>query len=59
MGTNTSDIEVRSQREGTRVIDSDDDTQISCLHVNVILPTGMNDQVSMPHINLLISKYDS
>ena len=37
MGTNTSDIEVRPQRDETRVIDSDDDdAQVSCPHVDVI-----------------------
>ena len=55
MGTNTSDIEVRPQRDGVRVIDSDDDVQVSCPHVNVILPRGMNEQMPMPHINLPIS----
>ena len=59
MGTNTSDIEVRPQRDGTGVIDSDDDdVQVSCPHVNVILPTGMNEQMHIPHINLLIFRYD-
>ena len=58
MGTNTSDIVVRPQRDGIRVIDSDDNAQVSCLHVDVILPTGMNEQVPMPHINLSISRYD-
>ena len=58
MGTNMSDIEVTPQRDGIRVIDSDDNAQVSCLLVNVILPTGMNEQVSMPHINLSMSGYD-
>ena len=59
MGTNTSDIEVRPQRDGTRVIDSDDDdAQVSCQLVDVILPTGMTEQVPVPHINLSISRYD-
>ena len=58
IGTNMSDIEVRPQRDGIRVIDSDDNAQVSCLLVNVILPAGMNEQVSMPHINLSISGYD-
>ena len=59
MGTNTSDKEVRPQRDGARAIDSDDDdAQVSCPLVNVILPTGMNEQVHMPHINLSISRYD-
>ena len=58
MGTNTSDIEARTQRDGARVTDSNDDAQISCPLVDVILPTGMNEQVPMPHINLSISRYD-
>ena len=59
MGTNTSDIEVRPQREGIRVIDSDNDkVQVSCPHVDVILPRGINEQTPMPHINLSISQYD-
>ena len=59
MGTNISDIEVRPQRDGARVIDSDDDdVQVSCPLVDVILPNGMNEQVPMSHINLSISRYD-
>ena len=58
MGTNTSDIEVRPQRDGVRIIDSDDDVQVSCPHVDVILPSGMNKQPPMPHINLSILAYD-
>ena len=58
MGTNTSAIEVRPQRDGTRVTDSDDYAQVFCPLVNVTLPTGMNEQVPMPHINLSISRYD-
>ena len=58
MGTNMSDIEVRPQRDRIRVIDSDDNAQVSCLLVNVILITGMSEQVPMPHINLSISGYD-
>ena len=45
MGTNTSDTEVRPQRDGARIIDSDDDNvQVSCPHVDVILPSGMNEE---------------
>ena len=59
MGTNTSDIEVRPQRDGTRIIDSDDeDVQVPCPQVDVILPSGMNEQTPMPHINLSILRYD-
>ena len=58
MGTNTSDIEVRPQRDGIRVTNSDDNAQASCPLVDVILPTGMSEQVPMPHINLSILGYD-
>ena len=59
MGTNTSDIEVRPQRDGARVIESDgDNVQVSCPYVDVILPSGMTEQMTMPHINLSISQYD-
>ena len=59
MGTNTSDIEVRPQRNGAGVIVSDDDNvQVSWPHVDVILLSGMNEQMTMPHINLSISQCD-
>ena len=58
METNTSDIEVRPWRDGARIIDSNDDVQVSCPHVDVILPSGLNEQTPMPHINLSISRYD-
>ena len=58
MGTNTSDIEVRPQRDGARVMTSDDSAQASFPLVNVILPTGTSEQVPMPHINLSIPGYE-
>ena len=59
MGTNTCDIEVRSQRDGARVIESDDDNaQVSCPHADVILPSGITEQMTMPNINLSIPRYD-
>ena len=58
MGTNMSDIEVRLQRDGIRVMNSDDNAQASCPLVDIILPTGMSEQVPMPHINLSIMGYD-
>ena len=55
---NTSEIEVRSQRDGAEVIESDEDNvQISCPHVEVAPPTDVNEQVHVPHINLLTSRY--
>ena len=50
MGTNTLDIEVRPQRDGTRVMTLDDNAQASCPLVDVILPTDMNKQVPCPII---------
>ena len=47
IGTNMSDIEVRPQRGGIRIINTDDDTQASHPLVNVILPTGMSEQMPM------------
>ena len=54
IGTSTSDIEVRPQREGVEVVelDDDDDVQVSCPHVKVIPLTGTSEQVHMPHISL-------
>ena len=59
IGTNTSDIEVGPQRDGARIVDLDnDDVQVSYPHVKVIPPTGTNEQVHVPHINLSTSRYD-
>ena len=51
METNTSDIEVRSPREGARVIDSSND--------EVILPSNRNEQIPESHSNLSLSRYDT
>ena len=51
MGTNTSDIEVRPQRDGIRVMHLDDNAQATYPLANVI-------QMPMPYINQLISGYD-
>ena len=58
MGTNMSDTEVRPQRDGIRVINSDNNAQASCLLINVPSPTGMSEEVPVPHISLSISGYD-
>ena len=59
IGTNTSDIEVRPQRDGARIVDSDnDDVQVSFPHVKVISLIGTDEQVPMPHTNLSTSRYD-
>ena len=58
MQTNTSDVEVTPQRDGSRIMTLEGNVQASCPLVDVILPTGMSEQVPMPHINLSISGYD-
>ena len=58
VGINTSEIEVRSQRDGAEVVESDENNVwISCPHVKVTPPTDANEQVHVPHINLSISRY--
>ena len=58
VGVNTSEIEVRSQRDGAEVVKSDEDNvRISCPHVEVMPPTDTIEQVHVPHIDLLTSRY--
>ena len=49
---------MRLQREGTRAMTSDSGAQASFPLVDVILTTGVNEQMPMPHINLSISGYE-
>ena len=37
---------------------SDNGTQASLPLIDVVLPTGVNEQMPMPHINLSISRYE-
>ena len=53
MGTNTLDIEVRPHRDGTRAPMLDANTQTSLLIVDVMLPSGGEDQMVMPQINFI------
>ena len=58
VGINTSEIEVRSQRDGAEIVESDeDDVQISYLHVEVTLPTDAIEQGHVPQVNLSTSRY--
>ena len=57
MGTNTSDVEVRPHRDGTRVVTLDANIQTPLLIVDVMIPTGWEDQIALPQINLSISGY--
>ena len=57
MGTNTLDVEVRPHRDGTRVVTSDINVQTPLPIVDVMIPTGREDKVVLPQINLSISGY--
>ena len=57
MGTNTSDVEARPQRDGTRVITSDANIQTPLPIVDVMIPTGRQDQMALPQINVSFSGY--
>ena len=58
VGVNTSGVEVQSQRDGTELVESDEDNVlISCLHVEVPPPTDIVEQVHVSHIGHLTSRY--
>ena len=57
MGTNTSDVEARPHRDGTRVITLDANIQTTLLIVDVMIPTGGEDQMALPQINVSFSGY--
>ena len=57
MGTNTSDVQVRPHREGTRVVTSDANIQTPLPIVDVMIPTGGEDPIALPQVNLSISGY--
>ena len=57
IGTNTSDIEARPHIDGTRVLTSDINIQTPLLIVDVMIPTGGEDPIALPQINLSISGY--
>ena len=57
MGTNTSDVEVRPRRYGAGVVTLDVNVQAPLLIVDVMVPTGEEDQVALPQINLSILGY--
>ena len=58
VGINTSDIEVRFQRDGAEIIESDEDNvQIPHSHVEVTPPTDTVEQVHVPHSDLSTSRY--
>ena len=57
MGTSTSDVEARLHIDGTRVVTSDANIQTPPPIVNIMIPTGGEDPIALPQINLSISGY--
>ena len=53
MGTNTSDVEVRPHRDRARVVTLDVNVQTPLPIVDVMIPTGGEDQVALPQKNYL------
>ena len=57
MGTNTSDVEARPHRDGTKVVTLDANIHTPLPIVDAMIPTGGEDQIALPQINLSISGY--
>ena len=57
IGTNTLDVEVRPHRDRVRTSTMDDNTQTSIPIVDVMLPSGGGDHLTIPQINLSILGY--
>ena len=57
METNTSDVEAKPHRDGTRVVTLDANIQTPLPIVDVMIPTGREDQIALPQTNLSISGY--
>ena len=57
MAPNMSDVEARPHIPGTRVITSDANVQTPLPIVDVMIPTGGEDPIALPQINLSISGY--
>ena len=57
MGTNTSDIEVRPQRDGARVVALDANAQALLPLIDIMIISGGGDLVAIPKINLSILGY--
>ena len=57
-GTNTSDVVVELTRDRTRTSNIEANAQTSIPIVDVLLPSGHGDHVTIPHINLSISGYE-
>ena len=57
MGTNTSDVEVRPHRDGARVLTLNANGHAPLPIVDVMIPSGGGDPMTIPQINLSILGY--
>ena len=57
MGTNTSDTEMRTHRDGAMIVTLDINVQAPLLLIDVTIPFGGGDPVAMPQINWSILGY--
>ena len=58
VGTNTSDVVVEPARDRIRASNMEANAQASIPIVDVMLPSGQGDHVTIPHVNLSISGYE-
>ena len=58
MGTNTSDVVIEPTGSGPRPSHMEANAQTSIPIVDVLLPSGLGDHITMPHVNLSISDYE-
>ena len=58
MGTNTSNVVIEPTRCGLRMSSTEANAQTSIPIVDVLLSSGLGDQVTIPHVNLSISGYE-
>ena len=58
IGTNTSDVIVELTRHRTRTLNVEANAQTSIPIVDVLLPSGKGDYVTIPHVNLSIFVYE-
>ena len=59
MGTNTSDMVIEPTRSGLRPSNREANAQTSIPIVDVLLPSGPGDHITIPHVNLSILGYEA
>ena len=52
MGINTSDVVIEPTRSRQRTSSIEANAQTSIPIVNVLLPSGLGDHITIPHVNL-------